>query len=1058
MRDHLTTMVVKVVIVDDHPVFLAGIRTILESAKEVLLIGEAKDGQEAIKLVAEKLPDLVIMDISMPHMDGIQATKHIRSTFPDTKVLALSIHSGKRFIKEMLDAGASGYLLKDSAPDELVTAILKIAEGDMYLSSNITQSALSKDEAEDESKIHSILYTKLHRPPVLEDIIIRTEIVEQLEKNLDNPLSLICAPAGYGKSILVSQWLEQTRARYTWVSLDEELNELRIFLFYIRAAIEKLFPLALEKTGVLLQAVELPTIRVLAHTLLNELDQIKEDFILVLDDYHMIHEESIHRLIDEILRFPPEHMHLTILTRRDPSLRISMLRAHGRMTEIRMEDLSFSVKEIIDLFQNLHNEILPEATARTIRDKTEGWIVGLRLASQAIRKIEEIDHIVTQLKGSFHSISAFLMQEVLSQQPAGIQDMMRMTSIFNRFCRHIIDDVCLKEIDRKGTDFTGDGFIQWLIKSNLFVIPLDMENHWFRYHHLFQELLIKQFEQHVSADKMVMLHRQASKWYQSKDLIEEAILHALEAGDPIEAARIIESHRLEELELDRWYRLERWLAMIPHEVLQERPLLLLSRAWIYYQQSKIVEVVEIVERLEQLFKIRETDDELIAELSFFHGFFTYFEGEGETSRKYLEEARAKLKGRMGLILGEVDFMLGMAGQMCGQEESSIQILNQRIFEAGESEKMYLTRVLGGLSLVQMLSGYLPQVEEVVQRMHRVAIESRSLYALDWADYIKGWVSFHAHKKDRALEGFKSAVKRRYNLEMTLLVNAYIGLVLTYQDMLLIEDANMAMEQLREIANDSNDEHCLSLAQSCQARLSLLQGDLPSALHWARTYKEQADISDFFVWMDAPLLTKSRVLIAEGSSESLNEAVDLLQQLRRLIRSVHFTCQEMDILILLSIAFEKQARRPEALAILEEVVLLASPRRWIRSFIEAGSPMVGLLKILLDKDVEVAYIEMLLSLLEKGASEQATMTTKTSGMKPVSSRSYVPNVEEIRLTTRETEILNLLAEGLRNKEIASRIYVSEDTVKKHLYNIYQKMEVSNRMELVNISKALGILTT
>ena len=136
-------MVVKVVIVDDHPVFLAGIRTILESNKEVLLIGEAKDGQEAIKLVAEKLPDIVVMDISMPHMDGIQATKHIRSTFPDTKVLALSIHSGKRFIKEMLDAGASGYLLKDSAPDELVTAIFKISEGDMYLSSTITRSALS---------------------------------------------------------------------------------------------------------------------------------------------------------------------------------------------------------------------------------------------------------------------------------------------------------------------------------------------------------------------------------------------------------------------------------------------------------------------------------------------------------------------------------------------------------------------------------------------------------------------------------------------------------------------------------------------------------------------------------------------------------------------------------------------------------------------------------------------------------------------------------------------------------------------------------------------------
>ena len=251
-------MAIKVIVVDDNPVFLAGIKAILESTDEILLIGEAKDELEAIKLVKEKLPDVVIMDICKHHSDCIQATKHIQSNCPDTKVLAFSNHSGKSYIKEMLDAGASGYLLKDSAPDELVRAIQKIAKGDMYLSSSIISTVLSNEEAMDGNESHNILYTKLHRRPVLDDIVIRTDIIGQLEKNIANPLSLICAPVGYGKSTLASQWLEQTKALYTWISLDEDLNDQRIFLFYFRAAIEKILPRVLEKTGALLQASKLP--------------------------------------------------------------------------------------------------------------------------------------------------------------------------------------------------------------------------------------------------------------------------------------------------------------------------------------------------------------------------------------------------------------------------------------------------------------------------------------------------------------------------------------------------------------------------------------------------------------------------------------------------------------------------------------------------------------------------------------------------------------------------------------------------------------------------------
>lgn len=1045
-------MTIKVIIVDDNPVFLAGIKAILKETDEILLLGEAKDGPEAIKLVKEKLPDVVVMDISQHHPDCIQATKQIQSNYPDTKVLAFSILSDKGFIKEMLDAGASGYLLKDSAPDELLRAIQKIAKGDMYLSSSIISTVLSNEGARNETESHNILYTKLHRPPVLPDMIIRKDIIERLEKNIANPLSLVCAPAGYGKSMLVSQWLEQTTALYTWISLDEELNDLRTFLFYFRTAIEKLFPRVLEKTGALIQASELPAGKEIAHSVLNELDQIQEAYILVLDDYHHIHDKMIHQFMDEILRYPTEYMHLVLLARRDPPLSLSLLRSHGRMKEIRMGELAFSKANITDLFQKLHHIQLPEKTASDLQKKTEGWVVGLRLAAQAIRNIEDLDRIAAHLKGDFHSITTFLAQEVLSLHPAGIQDLMMKSSLCYRFCEQLINEVCLSGIEKGTPAISGNEFIQYLVQNNLFIISLDTENHWFRYHHLFQNLLKKQLVQGQSADQIMGIHSQTSKWYEDQNLIEEAIKHMLAAGYPDKAAKIIERNRLKELEIDRWYFLENWVTLIPIDIQIQRPELLLTKAWIYYQQSRLIEIPDILGRIEGLIQNKEIDDLLTGELSFFYGFFTYFEGQAEKSLKHLEEAYVKLRGRVGLILGEVEFMLGLARQMAGEKENAIQILKERLSAADAKEKMYKTRLLGGLSCIQMLSGFLSKAINTLQHMQRLAVESESLYALDWADYQIGWVSFQAYNREAALEGFSSAVKRSYNQEMTLSVNAHIGLALTYESLHRQADADRVMNQLIEFSKGMNNSQCQSLVYASQARLSLLRGDKTSALAWAKTFQPATDPFELFVWMESPGLTKARALIWDDSEESLKEAIDFLRNLQQLVQSVHFTCHEINILVLLSLAFDKLGQVADALATLEEAVVMAGPRGWIRPFVEAGAPMAGLLKELPHKNIELAFIEKLLTLIEMDGTQTSSITIESNANKP-----YAPEDQQERLTQRETEILNLLSEGMRNKEIAACIYVSEDTVKKHLYNIFQKMDVKNRMELVIKSRDLGMLS-
>ena len=243
------------------------------------------DGLDAINQVIDKVPDIVIMDITMPNLSGIEATKEILEKFPAMKVIALSIHSGDKFVKGMLEAGAVAYLLKDEVPDKLLAAIDKVSKGEMFLSSGVTRAALKKDK---EIIVYNVLQTKLLRPPLMSDYIVRNRIISELEQGIVKPLSLISAGAGFGKSVLLSQWLEQSNHLHAWVSLDDEHNELRVFLLYIVTAIRQVIPGLMNETFNAISGVDLPNIKELKYILFTDLCDIEDDFILVLDDYHNI--------------------------------------------------------------------------------------------------------------------------------------------------------------------------------------------------------------------------------------------------------------------------------------------------------------------------------------------------------------------------------------------------------------------------------------------------------------------------------------------------------------------------------------------------------------------------------------------------------------------------------------------------------------------------------------------------------------------------------------------------------------------------------------------------
>ena len=356
-------------------------------------------------------------------------------------------------------------------------------------------------------------------------------------------MTLVSAPAGYGKSILISSWLDTSKRPGAWLSLEEKDNDLRRFLSYFLSAVQTLFPAAELETLSMLKAPDLPKVPALAESLINDLDRIEDRFVLMLDDFHLIHEKAVNGFVRELLRHLPRCMHLVIISRKDPFLPISSLRARDMLAEVRTQDLRFTAGDTAAFLKLKLGIPVEDATATLLAQKTEGWVTGLRLAAIAMRGEEDIEHRLSRLTGTTRYVMDYLISEVLDQQPEAIRRFLLNTSILERFCAPLCDRLNAPDEPSNRGEIDGRSFTDWAMASNLFTIPLDLENRWYRYHHLFRQLLRRQMKRQCSAEEIPALHARASRWFDENGLIEEALGHAMAAGEVHHAVEIIEKNR-----------------------------------------------------------------------------------------------------------------------------------------------------------------------------------------------------------------------------------------------------------------------------------------------------------------------------------------------------------------------------------------------------------------------------------------------------------------------------------------------------------------------------------
>src|SRR5215210_192767 len=418
-----------------------------------------------------------------------------------------------------------------------------------------------------------ILATKLYIPPPQPKVILRPRLIERLNEGLHRKLTLVSAPAGFGKTTLLGEWVAACERESAWLSLDEGDNDPTRFLAYLIAALQTIAPNIGEGVLEVLQSPQPPPTESILTALLNEIDTVPDDFVLVLDDYHVIDGSAVDEALSFVLEHLPPRMHLVIATREDPHLPLARLRGRGQLSEVRADDLRFAPDEAAEFLNQVMGLSLSAEDIATLETRTEGWIAGLQMAALSMQGRADATSFIKSFTGTHHFVLDYLVEEVLKQQPESVQTFLLRTSFLGRLCGPLCDAVMLDPA------VSGQEILEYLERANLFLVPLDDERRWYRYHHLFAELLRQRLHQRSTsspADEgtgVDALHIRASQWYEDHGLAFEAFEHAAAAHDVARAARLIEGEGIPRHFRGAVMTILDWLESLPSSVLNARPAL-----------------------------------------------------------------------------------------------------------------------------------------------------------------------------------------------------------------------------------------------------------------------------------------------------------------------------------------------------------------------------------------------------------------------------------------------------------------------------------------------------
>jgi LuxR family maltose regulon positive regulatory protein len=917
-----------------------------------------------------------------------------------------------------------------------------------------------------------LLQTKLHQPTITRGLIERARLFELLSSGIDRPLTLICAPAGYGKTTLVYTWLNRMAAcrgeetsslPSAWLSLDEDESDLNLFLHYFIAALRTIFADACEQTQMLLKAGQQLPQAVLYTTLSNELNELPAEAILVLDDYQFIHGKAVHNLLGELTRHWPKPLHLVLISRIDPPLPLTSLRAKRRISEIRTQDLRFTAEETAAYLSQLQLPLLSQPTLDLLEERFEGWPAGLHLADLSLHSAGGQESVLSALSSENANITGYLVDEVLAHQFPAIHSFLLKTSILDRICVSLCKAV-IEEVDAAENVRT---YLDWIVHSDLFIISLDNRREWYRYHHLFQELLQQRLSAALAPDQVANLHRLASAWFEEQGLVDEALQHSLAAGDFDLVARQMTTGLRDVINREDRLTLERWLRLLPEEIIQRQPGLLMIKVWALQFLWRLDLQAQVIKQIEDLLdaeagaSLPAEDHQLLrAQILVYRAQQAYFGNQPIQAIDFCRQALALLPLSWTFGRGAAMLYLGFSMQASGQAQAAERLLLDAYESHGDKVDTYALLVLESLCFIYLNTGQLEQTRQIAQVLVQGSTRSGIAFMRNLGDWYLGLVCYQINELEAAAQYFTQIVENRFTAQITAYRDAVAGLALSYQ---IQGESSKAWQMVESISQfDLEQRGCEDTrTRSLRARLLLMQGDLERAGRWVDTFTDPPPDQPL-LWLEEPQVTRVRILVARGTDADLRLARYILDILHEIAERTFNTRYKIEILALCALALDARALRVRgetsaanaaADTKLMQVVDLARSGGFIRVFVDLGKPMQAMLRRLVNQGYSVERINHILAAFPADDKDRVRSESQTS---PAHHPSPAISTLTEPLTPRELEVLILLREPLSIKEIALELNITHATARRHAINIYGKLGVNRRMNAVARAEELNIL--
>jgi len=897
-----------------------------------------------------------------------------------------------------------------------------------------------------------IIVTKLYRPPVAPDFVDRERIRRKLDAGFALPLTLVSAPAGYGKSSLISHWLETSGHESAWLSLDDTHSNLRAFLGYFIAAVQTVSPEICGQVRSLLDSGDLPSYKVLAGIISNALKESESRFVLALDDYYRVNNPDVHQFVEHLLRHPHRYLHLVIITRWDPPISLARMRGSRLMTEIRIADLQFSVAETATFLERALDRPVNAQAVNRLAAKTEGWPVANRLAALAMQTSPNVDEFVASFGGNFQELQDYLLAEILSQQPQESRECLIRTSVLERFCAPLCEELCRHRCDHEACAFQKDQPAQPFHGVGLLCIPLDDRGEWFRFHHLFQDLLRQRLAKSSDAAEITELHRRSAAWFESKGLLEDALRHLLKAGDPVAAGRLIARKMDKILNEESWVHLEQWLDWLPPETLNESAELLILKAFLMHNRGRYQDLGKYLDPIARLVEL-EADPAKRQRLEFslctLRCIEGYVEGRSREALACAWKAIAGLPADCYFERGIAIMALAMTHQMVGDLERARDVVYQEMGLAPDKRSTtFHSRLLAALAFVDWKEGDLADLKRSGKRLMELGDCLGFGESSAMGRYFVGIANYELNELSKAEAMLLPVVSNRYVSNLEFYAQCVFALACIYHCRNEVEKAHEAVESLIDMMLNVGNITVLALAEAFEAELAWREGNRAKALKWAQAFSPPpfAPMYRFH----SPHITLAKILVLHERGESRKVGWPLLDRLEQYLAGTHNRRFLAEALALRALARDVNGDRAGAQSDLCRAVSMAQLGGLIRVFVDLGPDMARLLRGYDWEDEQSRYVERLIAAFE--GPEASAISVRNAAVEL--GRGDALLVET--LTIREQEILGLLCRRLSNKEISGRLHISPATVKRHAENLYGKLGVTGRREAVSLALELGIL--